>query len=118
MTRRRLSPASFIAVAETVGSGDALNSSGDVGLLRSRMLAINSPIIASGKPRKIKATKAPIAILSTGPPDFAFFPLHFNRPLVEQKVWGAKGWKRLWKAIGVPICRAPATIWKRLARRP
>jgi hypothetical protein len=43
-------------------------------------------MIASGKPKKIRAKKAPTTMFSTASlPTWLFFPLHFNRALVEQK---------------------------------
>jgi hypothetical protein len=66
---RRRSP--WLAT-EGASSGDASKPSRGLGLLRSRVLAINSPMIASGRPRKNSATKAPRTMSSTEPPDFAF----------------------------------------------
>jgi hypothetical protein len=70
--RRRLLLSCLIDEAEVVGSGDALNPSSNLPCLRSRVLAMNSTMIASGRPKTIKATKAPTTKSSTGPPDFAY----------------------------------------------
>jgi hypothetical protein len=72
MMRRRLSPPWLATEAEAEGCRDAAKSSGGLAPLRSRVLTTKSPIIASGKPRKMSAMEAPITIFSTASPDFAF----------------------------------------------
>ena len=70
MIRRRFSPPWLVAEAE--GSRAAVTPSGGLAFLRSRVLAIYSPMIASGRPRKNNATKPPTTICSTVHPDFSF----------------------------------------------
>src|SRR6185369_8096911 len=86
MMRRRLSPPWFATGAETDNSCEATKLADGLPPRRSRVLAINNPIIASGRPRKMSAMKAPTIMFSTRTPEFAFFPLHFYRRLVEQKI--------------------------------
>jgi hypothetical protein len=84
MMRRRRSEPWFVVVAEY--SRENTIRLGGLPPLRSRVLAINNPMIASGKPKKIRAKKAPTTMFSTASlPTWLFFPLHFNRALVEQK---------------------------------
>jgi hypothetical protein len=85
--RRRLLQSCFIAEAEFVGSGDAMNPSSNLPCLRSRVLAMNSPIIASGRPKTIKARRHRPPYQALAPPTSLIFPVRFNRQLVEQKAW-------------------------------